>query len=67
MHPSDELAELRRSVAAGSYHPDSHAIAESIVRWLVGLSRARRALAGSESPLGEVLETGGGSYTPVRS
>jgi hypothetical protein len=67
MHSTDDLAELRKSIDAGSYHPDSHAIAGSIVRKLVDVSRVRQALADPCSPLGEMLETGGGSYTPVGS
>jgi hypothetical protein len=58
MHPTHDLAELRRSIAAGSYHPDSHAIAGSIVRRLVEAGRVRRALADSHSPLTEMLEAG---------
>jgi hypothetical protein len=60
MHPTRDLTELRRSIAAGSYHPDAHAVAGSIVRKLVEISRGRRALTDSRSPFDEMLEAGWG-------
>jgi Anti-sigma-28 factor, FlgM len=66
MHSTEQLAELRRSIAAGSYDPDSRAVATAIVRTLVEVGRMRRALGDSRSPLGEVLEARSGPYSPVR-
>jgi Anti-sigma-28 factor, FlgM len=56
MHSTEQLAELRRSIAAGSYHPDSRAIATAIVRRLLEVGRMRRAVGDGRSPLDEVLE-----------
>jgi hypothetical protein len=65
MNTSHDLAELRQSIAAGSYHVDSHAVATSIVRRLVEISRMRRAVEDPDSPFAQMLEPGGGSYAAV--
>jgi hypothetical protein len=66
MRPIGDLAELRHSIAAGSYQPDSQAVAASIVRKLAEVGRMRRALGAPPSSDGEVLEPGRGPQLPVR-
>lgn len=66
MRSTHDLAELRHSIAAGSYQPDSQAVAASIVRTLAEVSRMRRALGAPSSSGGEMLEPGRGPQMPVR-
>jgi hypothetical protein len=67
MHSIEHMAELRQSIAAGSYQPDSRKVACSIVRWLADVRLARAVLSESGSPLDEVLEPGRPSQASVRS
>jgi hypothetical protein len=66
MHSTEHMEELRQSIAAGSYQPDSRKIACSIVRRLADIRMARAVLSESGSSLDEVLEPGRPSQAPVR-